>query len=477
MKAHPSGSFIFTIEDDKSVRVWNVDNKCEAFQFVSAKDAPTALGAPMKNIFACGFTSGVLKIFDLENIAILYECKSFNLPITQIEFIQNDAYLISMNSQGHMSIHDTYNNFMQIKSIRIDEPTPFTDISLTHDKEYFATIGPEANCVLVWNSKTFGLKNRVPINNFFIKRVCLITKNILAVVLENCSIQYYSIGTYEGLLVKEFPNVHIDKVNELLISKNYKYMLTSGEEGMIKIWDSKMLYRNYMSYQQYIGHSTGVRALIVLEQKSLIITASDNSGIFFWNFLGDLTFCETEITQEFEKLGKLKEIPNKKQVNTMSTIKANNSDKTYRGNEIKAEKRLKINFDNTTDLNVHDLNMLPVNVDDDITLDLSNSMTTEMMKKANTSTQHLLNKIYFSPKFIPATFDSLKNGTINNNTKLSKQFCIGFNIDTISNLIYNKDDRWFVYTINNRIIIEFLEENRSQIILESHLDEISVYIN
>jgi hypothetical protein len=228
-----------------------------------------------------------------------------------------------------------------------------------------------------------------------------------------------------------------------------------------------------MSYQQYIGHSTGVRALIVLEQKSLIITASDHSGIFFWNFLGDLTFCETEITQEFEKLGKLKEVPNKKQVNTMSTIKANSCNKTYRGNEIKAEKRLKINFDNT-ELNAHELNMLPINVDDDITLDLSTSMTTEMINKANTSTQDLLNKLYFSPKFTPAVYESLKNGVINNNTKLTKQFCVGFNTNTISNIIYNKDNRWFAYTINNKIIVEFLDENRTQIVLESHLDEISV---
>src|SRR5690606_31639373 len=135
---------------------------------VSSKDPPSAIGVPNKNIFACGFQSGVLKVFDLENTTILYECKVFNTPINQLEFIQNDNYLISVNSQGHISIHDTYNNFIQIKSIRIDDITPFTDLSLTNDKDYFATIGPEANCVLIWNSKTFGLKNRIPISNFFI---------------------------------------------------------------------------------------------------------------------------------------------------------------------------------------------------------------------------------------------------------------------------------------------------------------------
>jgi hypothetical protein len=58
-----------------------------------------------------------------------------------------------------------------------------------------------------------------------------------------------------------------------------------------------------------------------------LVTTSENSGIFFWNYLGDLTFTETELNQELDKLGKIKEtnrellLKNTKNLNTFSSKK------------------------------------------------------------------------------------------------------------------------------------------------------------
>ena len=66
--------------------------------------------------------------------------------------------------------------------------------------------------------------------------------------------------------------------------------------------DMKMVFKTMQSYQQFIGHATGVRGIILMENKGLLISSSEKSGIYFWNFLGDATFTESEITQELEKL-------------------------------------------------------------------------------------------------------------------------------------------------------------------------------
>lgn len=58
--------------------------------------------------------------------------------------------------------------------------------------------------------------------------------------------------------------------------------------------------------------------------------------------------------------------------------------------------------------------------------------------------------------------------------RLKKQFMLGYSVNSINNIIYNKDNYWFAFTINNKVIVELLEENRTQIILEEHQDEISV---
>ena len=60
--------------------------------------------------------------------------------------------------------------------------------------------------------------------------------------------------------------------------------------------------------------------------------------------------------------------------------------------------------------------------------------------------------------------------------KLKKQYVIGYSTNTINNLIYNKENCWFAFTVNNKIVIELLDENRTHIVLEEHQDEISVKI-
>ena len=120
--------------------------------------------------------------------------------------------------------------------------------------------------------------------------------------MDNCIVRFYALRRYEGVFIKELMNLHINNVNQFITSHNYKYLISSGKEGMIKIWDLKMIFKTIQSYQQFIGHSTGVRVLILMESKGLLISSSENSGIYFWNFLGDTTFTESEIVQELEKL-------------------------------------------------------------------------------------------------------------------------------------------------------------------------------
>lgn len=456
MAAHPNGNLLFTIEDDFSVRIWDVENKSEAFQYVSCKDPPTAVAAPNKNIFSCGFTSGILKVFDLDNTSIIYECRSFNMPIKVLKYSQKDSILISMSSQGHMSIHDALNNYMQIKLIKIDYPAVNVDLALSLDEEYFASIGPESNCVIVYNSKSYCIRNRIPVYNFFVQKVAFLTKNIIAIILENCCVHFYSLSLYEGAFIKELTNIHMDKITQFLCTKNYKYLISGGQEGMIKIWDTKMLYKNYVSYQQFIGHPNSIKSLVCLDQKSLLVTTSENSGIFFWNYLGDLTFTETELNQELEKLGHLKEkardITKNKTINSRSfsaygknkkllnqsqkrqldhfdkiynadnSANVNNANNNYTKTESSiaakeqnlnaTEKRLKIDLNNYSSDALKILNMLPVEFDHDDKENLPTEISRSLLFNSTSfnkyfSREEMYNILLFKEKYIPEKIDKL----------------------------------------------------------------------
>jgi hypothetical protein len=57
---------------------------------------------------------------------------------------------------------------------------------------------------------------------------------------------------------------------------------------------------------------------------------------------------------------------------------------------------------------------------------------------------------------------------------MEKKLILGYSTNSMKNIILNKEKQWFAFTVNNKIVIEFLEESRSQLILEEHIDEVSV---
>jgi WD40 repeat protein len=524
---HPSGDYLFSIEGDNSVRIWDIENKAEAFQFVSSKDPPICVAAPKELLFACGFSSGILKIFDLEKTEVLYECKPFKSALNNLLYIQNDKLLVTMSAQGNLSIHDCSNNYIQIKIINIDTPTVYTDISLAVEADYFSTIGSESNCALVWNCLTFGMKNRVPINNFFIKKICLINKNLLACILDNCNVRFYALSAYEGVFIKELMNLHINNVNHFITSHNYRYLLSSGEEGMIKIWDMKMVFKTMQSYQQFIGHATGVRGLILMESKGLLISASEKSGIYFWNFLGDTTFTESEIVQEIEKLNvpsHLKMLNEKstmieqtigggKSINLKNAKTAGKSEKKplltkdiraqHMENEYKAEndfektnpnyeiitKGIKENDPNDTNKDkLYELKVLSVGKEDNDDINISYTNTDfnidqEVLDRFDTSNippddpknQEINHKLLFKGKYLPDKSVNFVEPEINSNI-LNCKYCLGLSINSMNNLVFNKRDKWYAYTINNKVVVEFLENERREIILSDSKDELSCLI-
>ena len=524
---HPSGDYLFSIEGDNSVRIWDIEHKAEAFQFVSSKDPPICVAAPKELLFACGFSSGILKIFGLEKTEVLYESKPFKSSLNNILYIQNDKLLISMSAQGNLSIHDCSNNYIQIKIINIDTPAIYTDISLAVEADYFSTIGSESNCALVWNCLSFGMKNRVPISNFFIKKICLINKNLLACILDNCNVRFYALSTYEGVFIKELMNLHINNINQFITSHNYKYLISSGEEGMIKIWDMKMVFKTMQSYQQFIGHSTGVRGLILMESKGLLISSSENSGIYFWNFLGDTTFTESEIVQEIEKLNvpsHLKMLNEKsimmensisggKSINLKNTKNVSKNEKKslltkdirtkHMEKEYKAEndfeksnpnyeiitKGIKENDPNDTNNDkLYELKVLSVGKEDNDDINISYTNTdfnidqetlsrfdTSNISPDNPKNQEINHKILFKGKYFPDKLNNFLEPEINSNL-LNCKYCLGLSVNSMNNLVFNKRDKWYAYTVNNKIIIEFLENERREIILSDSKDELSCLI-
>ena len=65
---------VITVSRDHTIRLWDVATFDQVYEFSSPIDQPLSLSShPQLPLFACGFESGVLRIFDIERTCVADE--------------------------------------------------------------------------------------------------------------------------------------------------------------------------------------------------------------------------------------------------------------------------------------------------------------------------------------------------------------------------------------------------------------------
>lgn len=56
-------------------------------------------------------------------------------------------------------------------------------------------------------------------------------------ITTTCKLRVYSLAKYEGIFLREISSAHRGNIVSLGISSNTGYMITGGEDNMLKVWD------------------------------------------------------------------------------------------------------------------------------------------------------------------------------------------------------------------------------------------------
>ena len=59
----------------------------------------------------------------------------------------------------------------------------------------------------------------------------------LIVVTKDLRVRFYSLARYEGVYLKELSSVHRGAIKATDVSNNGGFMMTAGEDNLIKMWD------------------------------------------------------------------------------------------------------------------------------------------------------------------------------------------------------------------------------------------------
>lgn len=186
-----------------------------------------------------------------------------------------------------------------------------------------------------------------------------------------------------------------------------------------------------------------------------MISVSESDGIFFWNFLGDLTFCDTDINYELDKIAHTKEEKPKKIINVNKLSNKQQKEEKEKIDQESKKKENRFNIHDTSGDSKNMLIMLPVEKDIEGNYDtskISPNVISQSNEKPKTFDE-LDRKLLFQPLHIPQKFEKLLDKEPSQSLrKLTKRFCVGYNNNSMSNLIYNKENNWFAFTMNNKVI-------------------------
>ena len=100
--------------------------------------------------------------------------------------------------------------------------------------------------------------------------------------------------------------MHRGNVTGVSVSSNTGYMVSGGEDCMLKVWDYEAAKTIPFFFQAFIGHTYPVSSLLFCPtDNSLVLSSGQKDGIYLWRFYGDThtQFAMAEGKRETKRTG------------------------------------------------------------------------------------------------------------------------------------------------------------------------------
>ena len=141
---------------------------------------------------------------------------------------------------------------------------------------------------MVYDTETIMLKNQI--HSGHIIKSFEFSKNASEAILVtvDLKIKFVSLSTFDGVQLRELQTAHKGAINTTDLSLNGGYMITGGDDNLIKVWDYEAHKTMPYYFQAFIGHSSPVKEVMFNPfDNNTVITTADQDGLYIWKFNGD----------------------------------------------------------------------------------------------------------------------------------------------------------------------------------------------
>ena len=281
-----------------------------------------------------------MRVFDIEKTCVCDNFTQFDKPIKAIKYSPNGDLLVTCCVDGSVALHNANRQHLPTKVLNLEFQPEFVHIAfsspiekrrlnfvnqakhhfnmsdasqsgmdpseqndsyrmselhedavpqeiVTHEA-LFGIMGEYGNNIMIYSSDSIILKHQIQVGHVI--RSFQFTKNNreLIVVTKDQRVRFYSLATFEGAYLRELHTVHKGAVTCTDLSGNGGYMLTGGQDNLLKMWDYEAQKTVPFFFQAFIGHTDPlVSTMFNPLDNGMVISVAENDGIYIWQFNGD----------------------------------------------------------------------------------------------------------------------------------------------------------------------------------------------
>ncbi|XP_073504675.1 WD repeat-containing protein 90 isoform X2 [Phyllobates terribilis] len=286
---------IATVSGDRTIRIWDAASLQQLYDFTSNEETPcTVVFHPVRPALACGFSSGVVRYFDVASTSLQAEHRQHRGAITGLLFSPDGALMFSCCSMGSLALYSIQHREQHVLRVlgnavcKTPELGPQA-LSLSRDGRLLAFVGPSEYTVTVMDGRSLDELLRVDVSILDLDSTALdcalgVTFSPLRpypLLVSTSGNKILWLDPTTGRLSKEVTRVHRECCSSLAVSEDGRYLLTVGDR-VVKVWDHGLA--GTSRPQVFIGHSEPIQQAAFSPDQRHVITAGD--AIFIWSFEG-----------------------------------------------------------------------------------------------------------------------------------------------------------------------------------------------
>jgi len=448
---------LVTGSKDGTIRVWSLTELSQISEFAISNDQLTCIScSPTDPFCTCGFSSGFIRVFDLQN-SQLFPCSASATKISGEElksviYSNDGSTLAVMDAHGKIIFVDTKEKHYEVfKTISTDLVNPnYLDMSFSPDNELFAHIGNNANTICIWETANYSLKYQLDLPGEIISKLKFAPNNKdLLVMTATSKLKYFRIDSIKQrcMQVMEVPGLNDMECTTFTISENNAFIISSGKDCIIKVFDYAMRGNLFPAFQAFLGHQAPPSKVLLTPNGNQLLVSCSKSDNYIYVWDSQVNSPMVEPPSDIMEITKLGDVNTKK---TLKELEEEDPDHLSPAKFApKAHPHPEIGE-----------NIVPI-------------AEAKIFNESEMAAMNELEQKYNENAIIeiPQVSEEAKLAT----KQIKSQFIIGYNGHAYENIIWEKT-KWIAYTSTNKLLLELLEnvspENRRQLYLSFGADKI-----